>query len=384
MFKKPDKLGRRILEYLGGFIVATLTSFGLIWVAYIPHVMQMPKEVQGNLINYSLPNEKYHLIIKLLNKLQNLPFGKALVQYLLGLSMVFNRVKSGNTTYFMGDVTNQSFFWYFPATYLLKTPLSFIILTIVSLIYSIYQYFRRTPLKVWQKFSEYINNHFIEFSFLVFIFVYSYLSITGNLNLGIRHLFPIMPFIFILVSKKIVELMKNTKRKKARIVLCSFLIIILSWYLISTIISFPKYIAYFNELIGGGKNADKYFTDSNVDWGQDLIRLKSYTDNHPEIDKIAIDYFGGGDVKYYFCKRKYDDNNQLIANANGYDCADSKYIYWDATKGVYPGKYLAVSETFLFDDIYYARLRGDSGYTWLRQKTPIEKIGNSIYIYKLN
>lgn len=108
----------------------------------------------------------------------------------------------------------------------------------------------------------------------------------------------------------------------------------------------PYFIPYFNEIAGGSGNAYKYFSDSSVDWGQDLVRLHQYVEDHPEIDKIAIDYFGGGSPDYYFCDRRYTDSGELIATSAGYDCSKSKFEPWHAQYGEYQGDYIAVSETF--------------------------------------
>ena len=45
-------------------------------------------------------------------------------------------------------------------------------------------------------------------------------------------------------------------------------------------------------------NGYHYVTDSNYDWGQDLLRLKAWVAAHPEVTKIAVDYFGGGNPSY--------------------------------------------------------------------------------------
>jgi hypothetical protein len=155
------------------------------------------------------------------------------------------------------------------------------------------------------------------------------------------------------------------------------------WYGASTALAAPYFIPYFNEIAGGSGNAGQYFSDSSVDWGQDLIRLKHYVDAHPEIDKIAIDYFGGGSPDYYFCDRRYNDNGQLITSSVGYDCSKSKYEPWHAQYGEYHGDYIAVSETFLENDRWYAAREGHDGYKYLREREPVAKIGYSIYVYKL-
>jgi hypothetical protein len=145
----------------------------------------------------------------------------------------------------------------------------------------------------------------------------------------------------------------------------------------------PAYTAYFNELIGGPAQAGHYFSDSSVDWGQDLRRLQDYVRANPQIQHLALDYFGGGDPRYYFCKRLYDSAGKLVATTNGFDCSDSVYESWHSSNGRYTGQYIAVSETFLENDRYYADADGLPGYRYLREREPIAKIGYSIYLYKL-
>jgi hypothetical protein len=256
-------------------------------------------------------------------------------------------------------------------------------LTLLTLASAVHRYFKKTPWKIWTKFTAYARENFIELSFIIFVLYYGYLSITGNLNLGIRHLFPIIPIISILVAKETVDWIKevrNTERKNVYAVVLAFLLV---WYGLANLLAFPYYVSYFNELVGGPGQAYKYVTDSNVDWGQDLKRLKTYVDSNPQIQKIAVDYFGGGDPRYYFCDRKYDPKGNLIANSSGYDCDNSKFVEWHAENGRWEGEYIAVSETFLMNDLWWSPLRGDEGYAWLRLREPIAKIGYSIYVYKL-
>jgi hypothetical protein len=158
---------------------------------------------------------------------------------------------------------------------------------------------------------------------------------------------------------------------------------LLVWYGLSSALTFPNFLSYFNEAIGGQGNSGRYFSDSSVDWGQDLKRFVSYVKSHPEIHHIALDYFGGGVPEYYFCQRRYDESGNLVASAEGYDCSHSPYEPWHSKYGRYSGQYIAVSETFLENDRYYSNLDHMEGYAYLRAMEPIAKIGNSIYVYKL-
>jgi len=71
----------------------------------------------------------------------------------------------------------------------------------------------------------------------------------------------------------------------------------LAWHVVENVAHYPSYIAYFNESIGGNRNADRVLIDSNLDWGQDLRRLDRWCrDNH--VAYITVHYFGGGDVEW--------------------------------------------------------------------------------------
>jgi hypothetical protein len=94
----------------------------------------------------------------------------------------------------------------------------------------------------------------------------------SKLNLGIRHLLPVYPFLFLLGGMAGWTLL--TRRRAWAYVVAAILL----FDVISSVRSFPNYIPYANELWGGPRNTYKYLTDSNADWGQQLITVKRYLD----------------------------------------------------------------------------------------------------------
>ena len=82
--------------------------------------------------------------------------------------------------------------------------------------------------------------------------------------------------------------------------------VLLLWLFCETLFAAPYFLSYFNEFGGGIWNGYHYVTDSNYDWGQDLLRLQAWVNAHPEVDKIAVDYFGGGNPKYYLGAKEVD------------------------------------------------------------------------------
>lgn len=378
-WKRPQSWIARSRVYIGGLVAASALSVIWIWLYYIPHVVYMPTDVQERLISGSLHGSTAGIANDLI-AFSHYPVLKPLVQYLLGLAMVYGRVTGGSITYFNGQVSNQSFQWYFPELFIIKTQVAFLILCLIALSLMLIRIYRRG---LFREPGTTIREQLPLYTLGFFAFCYFAISVAGNLNLGIRHILPIYVPLFILVAVATVSLARRLAHTRWHAVSTGALATLLAWYAVATFWIHPFHTAYFNELIGGPANADKYVADSAVDWGQDLVRLKRYMDDHPEIDQLALDYFGGGEPRYYFCERAYDGQGRLIASADGYDCTESIHELWRSDYARYTGQYIAVSETFLENDRWYSAQRGDEGYEYLRNLQPIAKIGYSIYLFKL-
>lgn len=382
LWREPANWFGRVKRYVGGYLLACLGSLAWIWLYYIPHVINMPEPVQDRLITGSLVSNLTSGVGDILKVMNDVSLLKPLVQYLLGLAMVFGRVSGGNVTYFNGEVRNSAFLAYFPELFLVKTQVAFLILGLVALVFVLVLFWQRRQIRWWLVLADSVRRHLLEWTLGLFAVFYFAVSVAGNLNLGIRHILPIYVPLFALVSIATVALLRRLKRTRRQNWPVAVLGVLLAWYVVNPVTIYPSFTAYFNELIGGPDQSHRYFSDSSVDWGQDLKRLKKYMDEHPEIDELALDYFGGGDPKATFCKRSYDSQMRLIATSAGYDCTDSRIVTWHSESGSYPGQYIAISETYLENDRFYATEKGVRGYQALRESEPIAKIGYSIFIFK--
>jgi len=383
MMPKPDDGWARFKTYVGRTLVAIGLSFVWIYLVYAPQVRNMPTSVQDNLINGSLVATNVTSIAHALVNVSHVPLTKPAVQYALGLTMDFGRVAGGNVTYFDGMVNNESFRWYFPELFAVKTQVALLILMLVALGFGWWRLWRgRRGRDLATRWGRHFQSHILEWSLGVFALFYFAVAIGGNLDLGIRHILPVYLPVFVLVALATVELGRRLARTRLALPSGIVVVLLLVWYAASTLWVAPSYLAYFNELIGGPGNVYNYFSDSSIDWGQDFTRLVEYVDNHPQIKHIAVDYFGGAVPEYYECERAYDANGNLITNGT-YDCSHSKFEDWHSSYGRYTGQYIAVSETYLENDRYYSAQSGQPGYAYLRAMKPIAKIGYSIYVYKL-
>ncbi|HBB36392.1 MAG: 4-amino-4-deoxy-L-arabinose transferase [Candidatus Moranbacteria bacterium GW2011_GWC1_45_18] len=349
--------------YSSSFVIIFLIHILLIGVVYQLNIYRMPTEKIHELVDTQLYGGSKNLTGDTLHKMADNPVLRPYSQYLTGLFMVFGRVAGGNTTYFFGQVTNQSFREYFPMVFLIKEPIPILLFLLSALAIALYFILRNNladfPRHIWKNVKNYLDGHIAETAMLLFVALYAYVSITGNLNIGFRHLFPILPFMYILVSKEIVFLWAKL-RGNARKIYSVAVAVLLLWLAAETALAYPYYLAYFNETVGGSKNGYKYVTDSNVDWGQELKRLQTFIEKN-NIEKIRVDYFGGGDVKHYLGERA---------------------VIWHADLGQEPGWY-AISATFIQNSLYYKITEGKPDYQWLREKEPYAAIGHSILIYRI-
>jgi hypothetical protein len=192
----------------------------------------------------------------------------------------------------------------------------------------------------------------IELFLLLPVFTFLAISSFDSVNIGLRRILPIYPFIFVYIG----ILFANTKELYLGFLSQRKLILVMStlmaWYLFSSAKTYPDYLTYFNEIIGGPEQGIFYLDDSNIDFGQDLKRLKGVMDNRG-IEKVTLFYKGQADPNYY--------------GINFSNLTDK-----DIKSGPKPG-YYAISAHYLI------RLVQNPG--WNELGDPITVIGNTIYIF---
>jgi len=355
VFVKKENL----IQYLGKSILIGLIGLVfVIWPVYQIHTTNYPIEKQVIDTTEMLKPTMWNPLRKTLISMANIPIIRSVGLYFTGLLMATQRTAFGNTTYFLGTIANWSYRSYFPVVYLLKVPIGFHLLTLSALLILISKRFKKARLTIREK----IESNFTEFSMLVFLLIYWLTSVLGNLNLGIRHLLPVLPFTYMLVSSYLVKFINQIKKPALKKASMSFIYLCLALYAGSSLINYPYYISYFNEIVGID-NGYKYVVDSNYDWGQDFNRLVEWVEEN-NIDKIKIDYFGGADVNYYL---------------------GDKAVWFDSSSGIQKG-YIAVSTTYLQAGTGepLPGLDCNNGfYRWLEDYEPIARAGKSILIYHI-
>ncbi|MBI5220421.1 MAG: glycosyltransferase family 39 protein [Candidatus Liptonbacteria bacterium] len=225
---------------------------------------------------------------------------RPLAQYNLGVLMTLQRSVLGDTSYFRGTVSPRGSPAYFPFLFLVKEPTPILILLAASIAAALLALGRR-PHRTNRPSWDCRSDQAVLFLFIPFYF---WVSIRSPLNIGYRHLLPVLPSIYLCATLALrygLDRLKNNRRGYLLGRLGAAVCLI--WFGLSVALAHPFYLSYFNSLAGGTWRGYRYAVDSSYDWGQDLLRLKSWLAEHPEVDPIAVDYFGGGDPVYYLGDR---------------------------------------------------------------------------------
>lgn len=337
-----------ILVFIIGFVF-------IVWPVYYLFTFNYPPERQLADTTFLLGSFGNRTLAGIVEWMADKPIIRALGQYGLGLLMVSQRAAGGNTTYFLGEVSAKGWWYYFPVVYILKEPLAWLIMLAIALVFLAWQFKPHYKISV----GNWIKDHFVEFAMLLWIAIYWITSIRSNLNIGVRHLLPVYPFMIILIAGQIGRLQQKIKY-------FSFItMVLLGWYIAESILIWPHYLSYFNQLAGGPSGGYRYVVDSNLDWGQDLKRLSDWVEKN-NIEEIHLDYFGWSDPAYYlgskfiwFTTGQYKNAEDFIAKTGG--------------------GYVGVSTTFLMN----SRQNLETSYVWLEDIEPVAVIGNSIWVWEL-
>ena len=160
-------------------------------------------------------------------------------------------------TYLLGKVYTHGQWFYFPAAFLIKSTLALLVLLLL------------VPIAIALRGPE--RKREIWFLAIPAV-IYFGVAMLSGMNIGVRHILPVYPFLMIFAGWAAAELIRRKRRWAYAIVL------LLALDAVSSLRVFPVYLAYANELWGGPANTYKYLSDSNVDWGQQLKAVKKYLD----------------------------------------------------------------------------------------------------------
>lgn len=364
---------QRFAFYTGRLVLIGGIGLLTIYPVYAYTISAEPPAVQRTQTSAILESSPYPAVSEAVVWASDKSILRPYAQFALGHLMVLQRVAGGNTIYFMGEVAKQAWVQYFPVVFALKEPLALLTMLAGATALLSTSFFKNKK----QNLRELGSRYAVEIILFLFPLLYWVVSMNGNLNIGIRHVLPTMPFLYLLLASAATAWVRNSSANTTKGTLgsllqlwytrwlkLSILGVLLAWYVFSSLSVYPHSLAYFNELAGGPSGGYRFVTDSNLDWGQDLRALADYTKEH-NIKTVRVDYFGTANAQY-FLGSAYKPFTNTPSERHG-------WIAVSATK---------LQEGRATPAKGYADKPTDY-YRWLDAYEPEAVIGHSIFLYNI-
>ncbi|HYM12124.1 MAG TPA: glycosyltransferase family 39 protein, partial [Bryobacterales bacterium] len=319
----------RWLTALGRGALFTAVAGLLIWSGYLFHMGRLgPPQFQPAPGSFAQNFEHW---LEKLGAHRDLPAA----QFVAGLRDVAGHNAEGHPSYLLGRISLFGWWYYFPVVLALKTTLPLLLLAGVSLAASVAGGTGGTARA--------------SLCPLAAIVVLLGVSMTSHIDLGVRHVLAIYPFLALLASQ-LCSRLAGPARPGGRRTLAVIVVLLGGWHVGESLVAAPDYLAYFNETVRGRE--DEFLLDSNLDWGQDLERLRVFLTERG-ITTVHLSFFGRGKPIL-----------ERIPGLRPLGPNDRPSGWVAVSKSNIPGLGL-----------------GPHNLAWLRAYTPAARVGKSILVY---
>ncbi len=258
----------------------------------------------------------------------------------VGVLWLAGHSRSGHPAYLNGELSRHGWWYYFPEAIALKSPMGFLAaLLLAAVVFAFVRAARpRRSLPL-----------------IIGTALFLLACMTGKIDIGIRHVLPVLALIYLLVCWQL-----------ARTRLMTGLICCIGLAALESGAAHPDYLSYFNLVAGGPEGGDRFLADSNLDWGQDIARL--------------ADWLHSAEASHRsYSLRLFMYPRQPLAVKLGLD---------PAALDAPPHGLFAISKNIkcrLFGfDIKNGRRIEAPDYSWLAQYPLVKRIGDSIDVYDLD
>ncbi len=174
-------------------------------------------------------------------------------EFFAGIRQAYQHQASGHPSYLLGTRNTSGFWLFYPVALGVKTPLALLGLLGGGIALA----WRGREKLIWSVPLACIAG-------ILTVGIYS------RINIGVRHVLPIYIFFVLLASafawERLARASEGSWLNWTALVLAGWLVLSGAWH-------HPDYLAYFNEL--AGDEPERILADSDLDWGQDMLRLSS-------------------------------------------------------------------------------------------------------------
>lgn len=280
----------------------------------------------------------------------------------------------GHSAFLMGQNSDHGWWYYFPVAFILKTPLVSLLLLAASTVLSLRTLLKSSASNLQPLISSLqspISNLQPPISNLLsptsihrwgplalFPLLYVASTFFSSVDIGYRHLLPILPFLFVFTSQITYHVSRITHHA-SRITYYA----LLAYHLVTALLLSPHYLTYFSPFVGGPANGYRYLVDSNLDWGQNLLQLRDWVQEN-KVEKIYYAHFSPDRPQVYGVQADFlPPDPRAVA-----------FAMFDPAPGFY-----AIGATVLQG----AYTPDVNTYAWFRSHDPLARLGNALFVYNV-
>jgi hypothetical protein len=255
LLRDPERRNERLRGF-ATLVVVPLATFAVIWAGYA-FTIGRPSDLQHFQQEFGILNR---LVLRHLPATTPLPAP----DFFRGVGGLLEISHAYFESYLFGRVSTEGWWWYFPAAVGLKTTLAFFALILAGAGAAWRDRARR-----WAMIESLAGAGAI-----------LAVAMPSILDLGVRYVLPVYIPLTAAAAIATVALLDSV-RKEIRYAAMLFLAL----HIAASVMAHPDYFPYFNAL--AGRDPGRYLVDSNLDWGQDLLRLRSAA-HKLQIKRMAV------------------------------------------------------------------------------------------------
>jgi hypothetical protein len=198
-------------------------------------------------------------------------------EFFKGLAHLFALSEKKRIAYLFGETYLGGRWYFFPVAIAAKTPIPLLLLAMIGVVRALIR--------------PRVRNAIFPLAGLAGPLL---VAMLGPVNLGLRHVLVIYPFLAILSAYALLWLWQVGDSRNKAFAYKSLAIVLVIWNSATCVRATPDFIPYFNEL--AAPYGSRILVDSDFDWGQDLNRLSAVLQQQ-HIDSVWIAYEGSADLK---------------------------------------------------------------------------------------
>jgi len=337
----PRPAGTALAEWqirAAGLAVSAITVLVPLWLAYGPRApnaarvaMRFDWAVSYLLAHGGLDHAVGSLIA-------HLPLPRELKDLVNGIVAVKAHNDSGHLSYLLGQTRLDGWWYFYLVALAVKTPLPLLAAGPCGLLWLAREGWRG-------------RDSWALAPLVLTITVLTFASAFSRINIGIRHVLIVYPFLALGGAYLCVRAWRgivSLDDRRAALGAAAMLFGLLGWQLSTLWRAYPDYLPYFNETVA---HPERVLVDSDLDWGQDLYRLEVRA-AQLHIRHLSLAYRGTADL------------------------SREPLPPFDVLPPRKPVRgWVAVSAL--------ARTRNAADYAWLDAYKPVERIGKTIDLYDI-